>query len=211
MQYWEQHQGQSKLPEAEPSQIFRVLYSAPAHGIYASAMVRYFQQNGYRAFAFTGEWADIERELQNGRPLIAALKPGSGSVASLRCRRGPRRAATTRPRQRSRTAQAARARADRNSIANGKQPATGLCSPFRRQRPVEPPTAVDHGRCPTLQHSCSARPIHFTATSLRAEPAAARGRAALARYRSSAGTVHLALGQPGLLSWNCAGAPRPLS
>ncbi len=79
MQYWGQHQGQSKLPEAEPSQIFRALYSAPAHGIYASAMVHYFQRNGYRAFAFAGEWADIERELQNGRPLIAALKPGSGA------------------------------------------------------------------------------------------------------------------------------------
>jgi uncharacterized protein YvpB len=80
MQYWEQNQGQSTLSEADPLQIFRALYSSPAHGIYASAMVRYFQQNGYRAFAFAGEWADIERELQNGRPLIAALKPGSGAL-----------------------------------------------------------------------------------------------------------------------------------
>ncbi|MFZ0337350.1 MAG: C39 family peptidase [Terracidiphilus sp.] len=79
MQYWEQRQGQSKLPEAEPSQIFRALYSAPAHGIYASAMVSYFQQNGYRAFALTGAWADIDRELQKGRPLIVALKPGSNT------------------------------------------------------------------------------------------------------------------------------------
>jgi ABC-type bacteriocin/lantibiotic exporter with double-glycine peptidase domain len=76
MQYWGMHEGQSWLPEAEPSQIYSSLYSESAHGIYASDMVRYFQQNGYRAFAFTGAWADIERELQKGRPLIVALKPG---------------------------------------------------------------------------------------------------------------------------------------
>jgi ABC-type bacteriocin/lantibiotic exporter with double-glycine peptidase domain len=78
MQYWEQHQGQSPLPEAEPSQIFRALYTDSAHGIYASAVQRYFQQNGYRAFAFSGRWDDIECELQQGRPLIAALKQGPG-------------------------------------------------------------------------------------------------------------------------------------
>jgi uncharacterized protein YvpB len=78
MQYWEQHQGQSPLPESEPSQIFRALYSDSAHGIYASAVLRYFQQNDYRAFAFSGRWDDIERELQKGRPLIAALEPGPG-------------------------------------------------------------------------------------------------------------------------------------
>ncbi len=78
MQYWEEHQGQPVRPEAECARIFRSVYSAGAHGTYASAMVRYFQQNGYRAFAFAGETADIERELAKGRPLIAALKPGPG-------------------------------------------------------------------------------------------------------------------------------------
>ncbi len=77
MQYWEQHQGQSVRPEAEPAPILRALYSGSAHGIYASAMVRYFQQNGYRAFAFAGQPGDLERQLQQGRPLIAALKTGS--------------------------------------------------------------------------------------------------------------------------------------
>jgi uncharacterized protein YvpB len=79
MQYWEQHRGQAPRPDADPSQILRHLYSAPAHGIYASAMARYFQQNGYRAFAFAGRLADLERQLAKGRPLIAALKPDSGS------------------------------------------------------------------------------------------------------------------------------------
>jgi ABC-type bacteriocin/lantibiotic exporter with double-glycine peptidase domain len=78
MQYWEQRQGQPQRPEADPSQILRALYTGPAHGIYASAMVRYFQSSGYRAFAFAGATADLERQLAQGRPLIAALKPGSG-------------------------------------------------------------------------------------------------------------------------------------
>ena len=44
-------------------------------------MVRYFDRNGYRAFAFAGNTSDLERQLQLGRPLIAALKPDS--VSSL--------------------------------------------------------------------------------------------------------------------------------
>jgi ABC-type bacteriocin/lantibiotic exporter with double-glycine peptidase domain len=78
MQYWEQHLGEPVRPETEPAPILRALYSGSAHGIYASAMVRYFQQNGYRAFAFAGQPGDLERQLQQGRPLIAALKPGVG-------------------------------------------------------------------------------------------------------------------------------------
>jgi ABC-type bacteriocin/lantibiotic exporter with double-glycine peptidase domain len=78
MQYWEQHQGQNVHPEAEPAKILGTLYSQSAHGIYASAILRYFQQNGYRAFAFAADQSDLERELQQGRPLIVALKPDSG-------------------------------------------------------------------------------------------------------------------------------------
>jgi ABC-type bacteriocin/lantibiotic exporter with double-glycine peptidase domain len=80
MQYWEQHQGQTLRPEAEPAPIMRALYSRQARGIYASAMLRYFQQNGYRAFAFAADRSDLERELQKGRPLIVALKPDSDPV-----------------------------------------------------------------------------------------------------------------------------------
>jgi ABC-type bacteriocin/lantibiotic exporter with double-glycine peptidase domain len=40
-------------------------------------MVRYFQRNGYATFAFAGDWSDLKQHLEKGRPLIAALKPGS--------------------------------------------------------------------------------------------------------------------------------------
>jgi ABC-type bacteriocin/lantibiotic exporter with double-glycine peptidase domain len=78
MQYWERQKGQSVQHAAEPDQILHALYSESARGIYASAMARYFQTNGYRAFGFTADWMDIERELHYGRPLIVALKPDSG-------------------------------------------------------------------------------------------------------------------------------------
>lgn len=77
MQYWQRQQGQAVGPNAESVNILHALHSETAHGIYASDMQRYFQQNGYRAFAFAGEWADLQRQLEKGRPLIVALKPGS--------------------------------------------------------------------------------------------------------------------------------------
>lgn len=79
MRYWQRHQGLGANPNAAYDRIQSQLYSPHAHGIYVSAMERYFRQNGYRVFAFAGQWSDIERELQNGRPLIAALKPVAGS------------------------------------------------------------------------------------------------------------------------------------
>jgi ABC-type bacteriocin/lantibiotic exporter with double-glycine peptidase domain len=77
MQYWQQQQGRSGDPNAAAAQIQRALHSDAAHGIYASAMESYFQRSGYRVFAFRGNWGDLEQQLKKGRPLIAALKPGS--------------------------------------------------------------------------------------------------------------------------------------
>ena len=75
MQYWQLKQFRSTAPSAE--QIQRALFSNTAHGIYASDMVRYFQENGYSTFEFSGEWPDLAQHLQKGRPLIVALKPES--------------------------------------------------------------------------------------------------------------------------------------
>lgn len=78
MQYWQRQQGTPATPGANPEQILNALYTPAAHGIYASAMERYFTQNGFRAFAFSGQWDDFARELAKGRPLIAALRPDAG-------------------------------------------------------------------------------------------------------------------------------------
>lgn len=71
MQYWQRQQGHAAV---DPAQILR---TAPPgrHGMAATTMLGYFEQHGYRAFAYVGEWADLEHQLTKGRPLIAALKP----------------------------------------------------------------------------------------------------------------------------------------
>ena len=56
MQYWQQRQGLSGIPNAEYGQIQNALLSRAAHGIFASDMERYFQQNGFATFTFTGDW-----------------------------------------------------------------------------------------------------------------------------------------------------------
>jgi ABC-type bacteriocin/lantibiotic exporter with double-glycine peptidase domain len=76
MQYWRNQQGKALGQNADAVQIQRALYSAEAHGIFASQVERYFQQNGFQTFAFKGEWADLRQHLQKGRPLLVALKPG---------------------------------------------------------------------------------------------------------------------------------------
>ena len=77
IEYWHLQQRRLGDPAAEAAQIQRALHSDAAHGIYASDMERYFQQNGYATFVFAGDWTDLKQQLEKGRPLIAALKPGS--------------------------------------------------------------------------------------------------------------------------------------
>ena len=45
-------------------------------------MQGYFQESGYRTYAFQGEWSDLQHHLEQGRPLIAALK-ASGPMEPL--------------------------------------------------------------------------------------------------------------------------------
>jgi len=78
MQYWLRQQGRPSDSSADAAHIQHVLYSSKAHGIYASEMEHYFQQGGFRTFTIRGEWKDLKDHLQKGRPLIVALKPGSG-------------------------------------------------------------------------------------------------------------------------------------
>jgi len=78
MQYWQEQDHQENGAGSDPEQILRELYSKSAHGIYARAMTGYFEGHGYQAFAFAGQWPDLERALAKGRPLIAAVKPGPG-------------------------------------------------------------------------------------------------------------------------------------
>ena len=83
MQYWQRQQGQGSNADSDAAQIQHALYSARAHGIYASDMERYFKENGFRTFTIRGEWEDLKQHLDKGRPLIVALKPaGSGLLGA---------------------------------------------------------------------------------------------------------------------------------
>ncbi len=75
MQYWQHQQGETASQDSDAIQIQRLLYSAKAHGIYASDMERYFREKGFGTFTIRGEWRDLKQHLDKGRPLIVALKP----------------------------------------------------------------------------------------------------------------------------------------
>lgn len=75
MQYWQVLVGAQPGDAADAAKILEQLHSAEGHGIYASAMTKYFDDHGFRAFAFSGTWQDLEHHLQKGRPLIVALAP----------------------------------------------------------------------------------------------------------------------------------------
>jgi ABC-type bacteriocin/lantibiotic exporter with double-glycine peptidase domain len=74
VQYWQRQQQGQALTNVEDIQ--HALYSRRAHGIYASDLEQYLRQHGFRTFAIRGEWADLQHHLENGRPLIVALKSG---------------------------------------------------------------------------------------------------------------------------------------
>src|ERR1700736_3481531 len=66
MQYWQRQLRESVNLDSDPAQIQRSLYSAKAHGIYASDMERYFREKGFRTFTIRGEWEDLKQHLDKG-------------------------------------------------------------------------------------------------------------------------------------------------
>lgn len=77
MQYWRAQQSKPIDSSADATEIQRALYSSKGHGIHASELEHYFQQNGFQTFAFAGKRDDLKQHLEKGRPLIVALKPSA--------------------------------------------------------------------------------------------------------------------------------------
>lgn len=67
VQYWKGRQA------ADSQKIMKELYFSPAEGIYASELAKYLDKQGFRTFAFRGEWADLKHHLSKGRPLLVCL------------------------------------------------------------------------------------------------------------------------------------------
>lgn len=76
LQYWSAHGTSIASGRADAEAIQKELYSAKAHGIFASDMERYLRESGFREFAIRGEWDDLRKHLMEGRPLILSLQPG---------------------------------------------------------------------------------------------------------------------------------------
>ena len=79
MQYWLAQEAKPVDSRAKEETIQRAIFSPEAHGIYASAMKRYLERNGFRAFAFAGDMEMLQHHVEKGRPLIVALEPERGT------------------------------------------------------------------------------------------------------------------------------------
>ncbi|HEV7966705.1 MAG TPA: C39 family peptidase [Candidatus Acidoferrales bacterium] len=82
LQYWANRNGQASPDFADPQKIQAALFSPAEGGISSNRMEAFFQESGYRTFAFRGEWSDLQHHLEQGRPLIVSLK-GSGQFGPL--------------------------------------------------------------------------------------------------------------------------------
>lgn len=80
LQYWSAHGAAVAADRADSANIQKKLYSRKAHGIFASDMERYFQESGFREFAIRGAWSDLREHLQQGRPIIISMQPGSAKA-----------------------------------------------------------------------------------------------------------------------------------
>src|SRR5579872_5874861 len=79
MQYWLQQEGRAP-DDVDLDRIQHALYARQANGVYASDMEHYLEQQGFRTFAFHGDWESLKQHLGKGRPLIVALRPGGGDT-----------------------------------------------------------------------------------------------------------------------------------
>lgn len=77
LQYWSAHGTPVAAGRADAVAIQKQLHSRKARGIFASDMQRYLRESGFREFAIRGEWSDLRQHLEQGRPLIISIQPGS--------------------------------------------------------------------------------------------------------------------------------------
>lgn len=77
LQYWYVKGMRNDPQRADAAGIQRQLYSRKARGIYASDMESYLKNSGFRVFPLDGEWNDLRKNLEQGRPLIVSLQPGN--------------------------------------------------------------------------------------------------------------------------------------
>lgn len=76
MKYWAGALHRAADADADEPVIRDRMKPANGKGVFAGDMSRYLASHGFRAYAFEGEWSDLEHHLGKGRPLIVALEQG---------------------------------------------------------------------------------------------------------------------------------------
>lgn len=79
LRYWAQQGTSVSAERLDAEKIQRELYTQDQRGIRASAMEQYLRASGFLPYVFRGEWNDLGRHLEKGRPLIASIRPGGKS------------------------------------------------------------------------------------------------------------------------------------
>ena len=77
IEYWRRQEGKPEDRTADVNYIQQALYSREAHGIRASQLRAYLEQQGFETYVFSGDAKLLAHHVARGRPLIAALKPAS--------------------------------------------------------------------------------------------------------------------------------------
>ena len=74
LRYWD--------PAAAPDpDLLKRQLAAKAEGIRAADVEDYFRTSGFQAYAFRGNWTDLEHHIAKGRPLIVSLGTGDSALA----------------------------------------------------------------------------------------------------------------------------------
>ena len=79
LQYWQLKDHPVSEDVIDPVRIMQQLYSKSEEGIRAQDVEKYFQQNGFRTFSFSGQLEDLEQHIAKGRPLLVSLAAESGA------------------------------------------------------------------------------------------------------------------------------------
>ena len=74
MQYWSAKGHPVNRAAMDAGRIMQQLHSKEAGGIRAEDVKRYFAENGFQTYVFSGNLSDFKNHIEKGRPLIAALE-----------------------------------------------------------------------------------------------------------------------------------------
>lgn len=75
MHYWGMQPGGGDAAYPPAKEVHEQLYRPDMHGIPLADMKRYLEGMGFRAYTLRARWADLQEQIDKGRPVIVALKP----------------------------------------------------------------------------------------------------------------------------------------